>query len=662
MTTSAVETRRGKDPRRLQPLAAIGLAVAFGLGGGYLDLLILGVKKYVWNHPKYFWAARDALWTVPLAHAVLLLGPGLLVALVNALRPGWVSWRMGAWLFGMLAFSGAFLRLPLYALGSVALAVGVAWVFSDALTSWPEGGRRGRWALAGLLGCLGVLAAASSGWRMIQETRAVAALPQAPAGAKNVLLIVWDTVRAESLTPYGYSRSTTPNLDLWARSGVQFQMALAPAPWTYPSHTSFFTGYWPYQLDSQWKYEFDAPVPTLAEYLGSRGYQTAGFAANTNCCTYESGLNRGFQHYEDYVLSPLALLGRVKPGRWLLENLAAHDDFVAKKWIRLQSRDAAGINKAFLDWLDTRREDRPFFAYLNYYDAHDPYLPPKKFLGRFGVVPEKRSDFELLLDTEEDVPRVLGIRELVMKRDCYDSCLAYKKKKLEELLTTLAGRGLLENTLVIITSDHGESFGEHGVFNHASSLYLQQTRVPLVILGAGVPEGRLLREPVSLRDLPATVVECLGLTDRSPFPGESLANLWRTTDVESRPGITPALSEIANATAFESQPKERLERVGFQMSLVAQGRHYVRDGSGEEHLYNLRNDPMENVDRIKSPEERPIVEFFRSMLLDILSKERGTLVVEEAYLTPYRRWLRMLVNERLAEDTRSSEDDENHVY
>ena len=126
------------------------------------------------------------------------------------------------------------------------------------------------------------------------------------------MLIVWDTVRAYSISSYGYSRDTTPNLTRWAQNGVQFSHALAPAPWTYPSHTCFFTGRWPFPADSQWKFTLDTPAPTLAEYLASRGYQTAGFAANTNCCSYESGLARGFAHFEDYrfsrALSSLAQL------------------------------------------------------------------------------------------------------------------------------------------------------------------------------------------------------------------------------------------------------------------------------------------------------------------------------------------------------------------
>ena len=201
------------------------------------------------------------------------------------------------------------------------------------------------------------------------------------------MLIVWDTVRASYTSLHGYPRDTTPNLSAWARKGVRFDRAVAPAPWTFPSHCSFFTGQWPFRNNSQWKYTLDASHPTLAEYLRSRGYQTAGFVANTECCNYETGLDRGFAHYEDYPLTPRSLLGRTVAGEWILKNLLSFGDYYDQKWIGLQSRGAREINDAFLDWLDRRRADRPFFAFLNDFDAHAPYIAPPGHQGRFGIRP-----------------------------------------------------------------------------------------------------------------------------------------------------------------------------------------------------------------------------------------------------------------------------------
>ena len=212
--------------------------------------------------------------------------------------------RTGAWLFATLAIWAALLRLPLYGACTFLLAAGLGRPISAAVASraWSRRGRCG-YTLRGAPRPAGVLAALSSGRQAIREHLAVAGLPPPPPGARNVVLIVWDTVRAYNLSAYGYPRNTTPNLARWAREGVRYNLAMAPAPWTYPSHSCFFTGQWPFKLNSQWKFTLDAPDPTLAEYLASRGYQTAGFAANTNCCSYETGLDRGFAHFEDFPLT-----------------------------------------------------------------------------------------------------------------------------------------------------------------------------------------------------------------------------------------------------------------------------------------------------------------------------------------------------------------------
>ena len=126
-----------------------------------------------------------------------------------------------------------------------------------------------------------------------------------------------------------------------------------------------------------------------------------------------------------------------------------------------------------------------------------------------------------------------------MARDCYDDCIAFLDEQLGKLLDELQRQGLLDNTLVIITSDHGEAFGDHRFFGHGNSLYLDEIGVPLVILSPGAPAGRVVVGPVSLRDLPATVLDQLGLADGSPFPGHSLAAYWRLTAGQKPPVISP---------------------------------------------------------------------------------------------------------------------------
>ena len=116
-------------------------------------------------------------------------------------------------------------------------------------------------------------------------------------------MIVWDTVRADHLSLHGYGRPTTPNLERLAARGVRFNLAFSTSSWTLPSHASLFTGRWPHELRVDWTVPLGNDFPTLAEYLGAQGYDTAGFAANVDYCSRETGLARGFVHYEDYPIN-----------------------------------------------------------------------------------------------------------------------------------------------------------------------------------------------------------------------------------------------------------------------------------------------------------------------------------------------------------------------
>jgi arylsulfatase A-like enzyme len=622
---------------------AILLAIGIGLSGGYLDLVMMTFKKYFWNDIEYFASGRDFVWSIPVVHVLFLLTPAVLMVAIGQLRMGRVSLRAGSWLLAALAIWTALLRTPLHGASALLLAAGLARPISGLIAAGVvRHPRRARHVLTGLIVALIVMAALSSGRQALREHRALAGLPQPQPGAQNVVLIVWDTVRAASLSLHDYPRDTTPNLVRWARRGVQFGLSLAAAPWTYASHSCFFTGQWPHKLNSQWKHTLDAPDPTLAEYLASRGYQTAGFAANTIYASYETGLDRGFGHYEDYPLTPLFLLGRTVPGAWILNNILNRGDFHAQKWIRLQSRSARGITDAFVDWLGRRRRDRPFFAFLNFFDAHAPYMPAPEAFGRFGTRPKAPRDFQLLVDHTQ-TNRALPLSDVLMIRDCYDDCIAFLDDQLGRLLDQLQGQGLLDNTLVIITSDHGEAFGYHGIFGHGGSLYLDEIAVPLVILSPSVPKARVVAEPVSLCDLPATIVDQLGLAAGSPFPGHSLAALWQSTPGQSPPTTTAAFSELAHATAF--RPQTGVSGRGLQMSLVAFGRHYVRDGTGTEQLYDLVRDPFETINLMTSAEGGQMVSIFRRILLKLLTDNPGSIEVENAYLKPFRQRLKTLVNE-----------------
>ena len=418
-----------------------------------------------------------------------------------------------------------------------------------------------------MLGLVLVLAGFVLGRDWLKQRRETGR-PSPSAAAPNVLLIVLDTVRADHLSLHGYGRVTTPTLERMAKQGIRFDGARATAPWTLASHASIFTGRWPHELAVKWMTPLGGNFPTLAEYLGSHGYATAGFVANTFYCSYDTGLDRGFTHYEDFDLERLGPFRMAQLVDLPLKTLAAlvkrlSETFDAGPFRPLQEhllgqlvvadkKHAGSINREFLDWLSRRPEPgRPFFAFLNYFDAHSPYVLPAGAEYRFGLKPRTHADFKFLEHWSDiDKSRLPPYSQSLIV-DCYDNCISYLDERLGELFDELQSRGVLDRTLVIATADHGEGLGEHGLFDHGESLYRTEVGVPLLfVLPARSRYQAVVRETVSLRDLPATITDLVGLGAGSPFPGQSLATLWRGPS----PGVAPRPDEEAISELETSNP------------------------------------------------------------------------------------------------------------
>ena len=237
----------------------------------------------------------------------------------------------------------------------------------------------------------------------------------------------------------------------------------------------------------------------------------------------------------------VALSSRIDVAVWaciveaLLEKtLGRKYDLVPRSKEHVKS--AAMVDRAFLEWLSRRGgRGRPFFAFLNYNDAHSPYEIPDRSIPAFGLRPASTRDRLTLLGWNMLDKSSLSEYAVRMASDVYDDCIAYLDRRLGLLLQELGTRGLLDDTLVIVTADHGEHLGDHLLFFHGCSLYRQLVQVPLVIVdpkgGAG---DRVVPEPVSLRDVPATVVDLLGLGRDAPFPGRSLAGSWARAQARAR--------------------------------------------------------------------------------------------------------------------------------
>jgi arylsulfatase A-like enzyme len=517
------------------------------------------------------WTGDDLGWMAPLAYLALFAVLALPLALLVRVAPGRSVAAVALGAIAFLALGSMALLVPRiapYAL--LMLALGVAAEVTRRLLRAPAAWRWVR-RLAVVSTVVCVAFAAES---VIRQSVRHAGVERgnAAAGAPNVLLIILDTVRAANLSVYGYARPTTPSLVRLAASGTAFDRAIAPAPWTLPSHASMFTGRRASELGTEWKRPWVARDSTLAELLLRRGYDTGGFVANLVYTPHEVGLSRGFETYEDFVRSPRQFLGSTVLGQLPWVNVLLFDDSTAKRqsealgssWrlprVALTARKTAGrVTDEFLRWEDGV-DGRPFFAFLNYFDAHVPFEPPPAYATRFGN----------------------GAAPV----DRYDGAIASIDEQLGRLFAELERRGVLDRTLVIVTADHGEQFGEHGLVEHGNSLYTQVLNVPLIMRWPGhVPEGRRVRTPVSMRDLGATVLALLGTPGAVDFPGQSFASLFSTD------GGAPARALYADVGKNPSQSPDGPNQFGDMEAIFSDRYQYIRNyGTGREELYDFEAD------------------------------------------------------------------------
>lgn len=526
---------------------------------------------------------------IPVAEACLFLGIASFLVLAGHYHKRLARWKFVVGMFTALsALSLLVLYDRLHPVSSLLLAAGVGAAGGRAAERITHVLRQTVMrAIPLMVGIVLILAAGLNLWLVGVERRAVAALPPIAPAAPNVLLIVLDTVRAADLSLYGYERPTTPNLERFARRGVRFDRAIAPSPWTLPTHATLFTGRWGHEHGADWGVPLDGTFTTLAEFLSAQGYRTGGFVGNHVYASWETGLGRGFSRYEAYEISL---------EEWLRSSIlieAVRSRSFSRRTVRLP-RDyqmAADVSSSFLEWQE--KDPRPFFAFLNYYDAHMPYDPPEPFKSRFGAERSERA-VQAITRWHAEFEPALSEEEAQAAKAAYDACIAFLDAELGSLFDELERRGILDETLVIVTSDHGEEFGEHGVFEHANSLYLPALHVPLVMVyEGGLSPGRIIEHSVSLRDVPATIVALLGLPD-SPFPGQSLMNGHSTSGMDEVGD--PILSEVSQVSRA---PNWVPTSNGDMRSIVRGSLHIIVNPDGRREIYDIVRDPWEQHDLVK---------------------------------------------------------------
>jgi len=420
------------------------------------------------------------------------------------------------------------------------------------------------------------------------------ALPSgtAPASRRSVVLIVLDTLRRSSLSLHGYGRRTTPNLDRWAEGALVFDQATSVASWTLPAHASMFTGLYPrshgahgYRSEKQKESTYVLPdsCDTLAEIASRAGFATVGVVANYLYLDRRFGTDQGFAEY--FVDPPCRGL-RVQPAEFLFEKIDPYGSHILD-WGYI--RDTF-ITDAALDAIEDLR-GRPFFLFVNYFDVHRPNLrppTPEVPLEDEFVVPRYYPELTRVLRGEPLDERVR--RGLV---NSYDRELQHLDGELARLLARLAEPDLAQDTLVIVTSDHGEHFGEHGLIDHAALLYDEAVDVPLLVRGPGVVPGRSAR-PVQVVDVFPTALEHLGLPVPASCQGVSLLR------GEERDTVCEWYA-AANGFLLQPQYKGRYEA---DLRSIRRGRwRLLEDERGKVELYDLDADPRELVDLAASQPE-----------------------------------------------------------
>ena len=391
-----------------------------------------------------------------------------------------------------------------------------------------------------------------------------AACKRAPQAPPSVVLVVVDTLRADHVSSYGYRYPTTPAIDTLAARSDRYEVCEATAPWTVPSHASLFTGMFAFQHGANTMRLPDGRIVdalplaaehvTLAEVLQQGGYRTGGFVANSVYLAPSFGFDQGFATYE----------ARRAP--------------------------AAGVVERALEWLDGAPPQQPVFLFLNLMDAHRPYniepLPPERS-ATLAPLPQldEGSPRDALLDRlcQEVLAQGLPASEelAAQVRAQYDHGIAHADSAIGALLEGLQTRGRFEDAVVIVTSDHGEYFGEHGLVEHSKDIYEEALRVPLVIKRPRQERGEVRSERVSLADVP-------GLVARELEAHVPDVRRFTAPGVE-RPRV--AENRYSRAKDLAAPYGRRFQRE--RIALFAERYKLILSSDGQHELFDLGADPRE---------------------------------------------------------------------
>ncbi len=432
-----------------------------------------------------------------------------------------------------------------------------------------------------------------------------------------------DAVRADHLSCYGHHHKTSPNIDRLAKKSVLFEKAFSTAEWSYPSHASIFTGKYPsYHKTLGKDISLHKENMTIAEILSRNGYETIGISSNTLLSPI-NGFNKGFQKYllreDSQRILAHVRMARRNPKDFIRTLIYGFD------WYTRQNIET------IKDFLNRRSQRNPFFLFTNFYNCHTPYDPPRPFKRRFcGSLSEPPLNVmkyitrkiagqtgEKIRDSAFDIRKLnliageygqfsfmakefeMSEEEWKVVKSWYDGGICYLDHHLGELIDFLQCKGIFENTLLIILSDHGDNFGEHGLAGHQFCLYDSLLHVPLIMVYPNViPSGRRISSLVSTIDIFPTILDILNIKGyRNDIQGRSLfpfknRRIHDFIYAECGESVTSIPTDSIQFKRL--RPKLKTYDKGSKC-LRTESYKYILSADQNEELYDIQKDPFEKV-------------------------------------------------------------------
>lgn len=433
-------------------------------------------------------------------------------------------------------------------------------------------------AMAVLLGAAGPAAAA--------DPPAAGASAPAPAPRRpNVLIVTLDTTRADHTSAYGYERPTTPRLAEMAKQGVRFEAAYAPMATTLPSHTTMFTGLLPRTHGTLKNgLQVDASLPLLSEILAKEGYRTGAFLSSF-AVSSKFGLQRGFTVYDDDFKD-----GQCK---WDVERWEGHKiqgDFCRRgdltrasteKWLESNGY----LSPAGKDAKPAAPPAQPFFVWIHFFDAHNPYDPPPEHAKLFPPQGNPPTDLD------RDIAK-------------YDAEIHFADQEMGKLFDRLAAAKQLDDTLVIVAGDHGEGLMDHGWMLHGLQIYEEAVRVPFVLRWPGkLPAGKTIAEPVELADMTPTVLELTGIA--MPAAKHVPEGLSLAAAMAGKATLDAQRAVLVQRRFYASDSERGVKVKGSKHGLRRGDWKYIEAKEEDSfELYDLKSDPGEKNNLAANAQEQ----------------------------------------------------------